>query len=105
MNIFSLAILLGVLVPALAVGTFAYGWRDLLQHFWWFVGLGAIALYLLMAMCLTWTLSNIGISGNLSVTPQPAFDPLAIRYLSFMLVWLVGGAVILFLIRYVLSKI
>lgn len=105
MNIFKVGINLGIVGPAFAVGTFAYLWRHLLQHFWWFVGLGGIALYLLMAICLTPALSNIGISGTLSATPKPSFDPLVLRYLSFMLVWLVGSILILLLIRYLLSKI
>jgi hypothetical protein len=58
-----------------------------------------------MAMCLTWALSDVGITGNLSGAPKPALDPLAIRYLSFMLVWLAGSALVLFLTRYLLSKI
>jgi hypothetical protein len=105
MNTFSLAIPFGLIGPALAVGGFAYFWRSLLLHFWWFIGIGAITSYVLMAMCLTWALSDVGITGNLSATPKPTFDPLAIRYLSFMLVWLVGSAIILYLARYLLSKI
>jgi hypothetical protein len=58
-----------------------------------------------MAMCLTWALSNVGFTGNLSGAPKPALDALAIRYLSFMLVWLAGSVVILFLTRHLLSKI
>jgi hypothetical protein len=58
-----------------------------------------------MAMCLTWALSDVGITGNLSGAPKPALDPLVIRYLSFMLMWLAGSALVLFLTRYLLSKI
>lgn len=105
MNPFSLAIPLGLIGPALAVGVFAYFWRSFLPHFWWFIGIGAIASYILMAMCLTWALSDVGFTGNLSATPKPILDPLAIRYLSFMLIWLAGSAIILFLTRYLLSKI
>jgi hypothetical protein len=105
MNPLSLAIPLGLLGPALAVSAFAYVWRGVLPHFWWFVGIGGVASYVLMAVCFTWALSDIGITGNLSVTPRRALDPIAIRYLSFMLLWLVGTAIILFLARYLLSKI
>ncbi len=105
MNPFSLAIPFGLLGPAFAVGVFAYAWSGSLRHLWWFVGIGGVASYVLMAMCLTWALSDIGISGNLTVLPKPALDPLAIRYLSFMLVWLVGSSVILFLTRHLLAKI
>ncbi len=105
MNPFSLVIPFGLIGPALAVGVCAYLWRGSLQHFWSFIGIGAVASYVLMAMCLTWVLSDVGISGNLSGTPKQPLDPLAIRYLSFMLAWLVGSAVILFLTRYLLAKI
>jgi hypothetical protein len=105
MNPFSLAIPLGLIGPALAVSVFAYLWRGSLQHFWWFIGIGGVASYVLMATCLTWALSDVGITGNLSATPKPALDPLAVRYLSFMLAWLVGSAVILFLTRHLLAKI
>lgn len=104
MNLFSLAIPLGLIGPALAVGVFAYLWHGSLQHFWWFIGIGGIASYVLMAACLTWALSDVGITGNLSATPNPALNPLAIRYLSFMLAWLIGSAVILFLTRRLLAK-
>jgi hypothetical protein len=104
MNPFSLAIPVGLIAPALIVAAFAYLWRGLLQHVWWFAGIGGIASYVLMALCLTWALSNVGITGNLSGTPMPTLDPLAIRYLSFMLVWLVGSTFILFFTRYLLSK-
>lgn len=105
MNPFSLALPLGLICPALAVGGFACFWRGLLQHFWWFVGIGAIASYVLMAMCLTWALSDVGITGKLAATPNPALDPLAIRFLSFLSIWLVGSALILFFTRYLLSKV
>jgi hypothetical protein len=58
-----------------------------------------------MAMCVTWALSDVGFTGNVSGTPKPALDPLAIRYLSLMLVWLAGSAAILFLTRHFLSRI
>jgi hypothetical protein len=105
MNLFSFVIPFGLIGPALTVGVFAYLWRVLLPHFWSFIGIGALASYILMAMCLTWALSNAGITGNLSGIPTPALDPLAIRYLWFMLVWLAGSAVILFFTRHFLSKI
>ena len=105
MNPFSFAIPFGLIGPALTVGVLAYLWRSMLPHFWWFIGIGAIASYILMAMCLTWALSNVGITGNLSGAPKPALDPLTIRYLSFMLLWLAGSAVMLFVTRHLLSKI
>lgn len=105
MNLFSLAIVLGLIGPALAVGVCAWLWHGALQHFWWFIGIGGVASYVLMATCLTWALSDIGMTGKLSGTPQPALDPVAIRYLSFMLAWLAGSAAILFFTRYLLSKI
>jgi hypothetical protein len=104
MNPFSLAIPFGLIGPALVVGSVAYFWRSLLPHFWWFIGIGAVASYVLMAMCLTWSLSDVGLTGNLSATPQPALDPVTIRYLAFMLAWLIGSAVILYCTRYLLSK-
>jgi cell division septal protein FtsQ len=105
MNPFSLAIPFGLIGPALAVGVLAYLWRSSLEHFWWFIGIGGVASYVLMAACLTWALSDIGVTGNLTATPRPALDPLGIRYLSFMLAWLAGSAVILFLTRHLLAKI
>ncbi|RYG98201.1 MAG: hypothetical protein EON58_07845 [Alphaproteobacteria bacterium] len=105
MNPFSVAIPLGLIGPAITVSFFAYLWRALLPHFWWFVGVGGLASYILMAMCLTWALSDVGITGSLSGGLKPALDPLAIRYLSFMFVWLAGSVVILFLTRHLLSKI
>jgi hypothetical protein len=105
MNPFSFAIPLGLIGPALAVGVFAYFWRSLFQHFWWFIGIGGIASYVLMATCVTWALSDVGFTGNISATPKPMLDPLAIRYLSFMLIWLAGSAIVLYLVRYFLSKI
>lgn len=104
MNPYSLAIPLGLVGPALAVGVFAYLWRGSLRHFWWFTVMGGLASYILMTTCLTWALSDVGITGNLSATPKPALDPLVIRYLSFMLVWLAGSVVILFLLRRFLAK-
>lgn len=105
MNPFSFAFPFGLIGPALTVGVFAYLWRVLLPHFWWFIGIGGLASYILMAMCLTWALAGVGIIGNPSSAPTPALDPLAIRYLLFMLAWLAGSAVILFLTRHLLSKI
>ncbi len=105
MNPFSYAIPFGLIGPAITVGFFAYLWRVSLPHFWWFVGIGGLASYILMAMCLTWALGDVGITGNSSGAPKPALDPLAIRYLSFMLVWLTGSAFVLFLTRHFLSKI
>lgn len=105
MNPLSLAIPFGLIGPALAAGIFAYLWRGSLQHFWWFIGIGGVASYILMAMCLTWAFSDVGITGNLSGTSKLTPDPLAIRYLSFMLVWLVGSTAILFIARHLLAKI
>ncbi|WP_141837852.1 hypothetical protein [Herbaspirillum sp. SJZ107] len=105
MNPFSFAIPFGLIGPAITAGIAAYLWRVLLPHFWWFIGIGGLASYILMAMCLTWALSDVGITGNLSGAPKRAMDPLAVRYLSFMLVWLAGSVVILFLTRHLLSRI
>jgi hypothetical protein len=105
MDPFTFAIPFGLIGPAFATGVFAHLWRAKLQHFWWFIGVGGIASYVLMAMCLAWALSDVGITGSLSGAPKPVLDPLAVRYLSFMLVWLAGSSVILFLTRYLLSKI
>lgn len=104
MNPFSLAIPLGLVAPALAVSAFAYFWRGSLQHLWRFIGIGGVASYILMATCLTWALSDVGITGTLSATPKPSLDPLVIRYLSFMLAWLAGSVLILFLLRRLLAK-
>jgi hypothetical protein len=105
MNPFSLALPLGLIGPALTVGVFAYFWRAALPRFWWFVGIGAITSYVLMAACLNWALSGVGITGSAPTAPAPLLDPFMIDYLSYMLLWLAGSAVILFLIRDVLSKI
>jgi hypothetical protein len=105
MNPFSLAIPFAIISPALVVGGFAYFWRSLLPHFWWFIGIGAVASYVLMAVCLACALSNVGITGDHAATLDPALDPLTIRYLAFMLGWLMGSAMILYLTRYLLSKI
>lgn len=105
MDPFDFAIPLGLIGPAFATGVFAYLWRASLKHFGWFIGIGGIASYVLMAMCLTWALSDVGMTGNLTGAPKPVLDPLAIRYLSFMLAWLAGSSVILFLTRHLLSKI
>lgn len=105
MTLFSFAIPFGLIGPALAIGVFAYLWRGLLQHFWWFIGIGGVASYVLMGMCLTWALSDFGITGISSVAPKQALDPFAIRYLSFMLAWLTGSAAILLLTRYFLLKV
>jgi hypothetical protein len=77
----------------------------LLPHFWWFIGIGGIASYILMAFCLMWALSDVGITGNLTGAPNPALDPLTMRYLSLMLVWLAGITVVLFMAQHFLSKI
>ena len=105
MNPFSLTLLFGLIGPPLAVGGFAYFWRKLLTHFRWFIGIGAVATYLLMAMCLVGALSGVGITGNVASTSAPTFTPFAIHCLSFMLLWLAGSAIILYLIRYLLSKL
>lgn len=105
MNPFSFVTPVGLLGPALAAGAFAYAWRGLLQRPWWFVSIGGIASYVLMALCITWALSGIGFSGNLAATHKQAIDPVAVRYLSFMLVWLAGSAGILFVTRYLLAKV
>jgi hypothetical protein len=105
MNPFSLAIPVGLVGPALAVGIFGYLWRRSLPHFWSFIGIGAVASYVLMAACLTWALADVGITGNLAAMPNPALDPVAVRYLSFMLAWLAGSVVILFLTRHLLARI
>jgi hypothetical protein len=57
-----------------------------------------------MATCLTWALSDVDVSGNLSRTPKPPLDPLIVRYFSFMLAWLVGSTAILFITRHLLAK-
>lgn len=105
MNPFSLAIPFGLIGPALAVGIFGYLWRGSLRHFWWFIGIGAVASYVLMAACMTWALAEVGITGNPAATPTPALDPVTVSYLSFMLAWLAGSAVILFLTRHLLARI
>lgn len=105
MNPFSLAIPFGLIGPVFPVGVLAYLWRSVLPHFWWFVGIGAIASYILMAMCVTWALSDVGITGHISGAPKQALDPLTIRYCSFMLMWLAGSAAMLFVTRHLLSKI
>jgi hypothetical protein len=105
MNLFNFVIPVGLIGPALTVGVFAYLRRGSLPHSWSFFGIAALASYILMAMCLMWALSDVGITSNLSGATTPALDTLAIRYLSFILVWLAGSAVILFLTRHLLSRI
>jgi len=71
MDPFTFAIPFGLIGPAFATGVFAHLWRAKLQHFWWFIGVGGIASYVLMAMCLAWALSDVGITGSLSGAPKP----------------------------------
>jgi hypothetical protein len=105
MNPFNLAIPFGLIGPVLAVSAFAYLWRGSVQRFWWFIGIGGAASYVLMAVCLTLALSDVGMTGNLPGTPRPTLDPLAVRYGLFMLAWLIGSAVTLFITRHLLAKI
>lgn len=104
MNLFMLAIVLGLVSPPLAAAGFAYRWRRSLRQAGWFIGLAGIAFYVLMAFCTASALSDIGISGARPHAPAPFIDPLLLRYLSFMLGWLGGSVLIAYLLRYILSK-
>lgn len=46
MKPFSVAIPFGLVGPVITVGFFAYLWRALLPHFWWFIGIGGLASYI-----------------------------------------------------------
>lgn len=104
MDPFSLAIPLGLIGPALIVGVFAYFWRGFIRHIGMFMGIGGLASYILMAMCLTRALADVGLTGNLSAGAGPSLDPLLIRYLSFMLIWLAASVLALFVTRRLLAK-
>jgi hypothetical protein len=104
MNIFTMAIALGALFPALEIGTLGYLWRNALRSPWWFVALGAIASYVLMAVCLMSALSDIGITGVRSQASQRFLDPVTVRYCWLMLAWLAGSLLILLALRYMLAK-
>jgi hypothetical protein len=104
MNIFTMAFALGALCPAVETATFAYLWRHSLRSFGWFIAFGGIASYVLMAVCLTSALSDIGITGVRSEAPQPFLDPVTIRYFGFMLAWLAGSFLVLLVLRYLLAK-
>jgi hypothetical protein len=103
-SIFQVAILVGIFLPAVDVGVFAYLWRNSIGSFWWFLVLGGVGLYVLMAVCVTSALSNIGITGASAATPKSFFDPLTIRYSWFMLAFLVGGFLLLLGLRQILPK-
>lgn len=103
MNIFAVAFALGLFLPLVGVAAAAYLWRGLIEHMWWFLGLGVISLYVLMVVCITSAFANLGISGAVNDMHGAAFDP-TYRYLVFMAGWLVSSALALWGIRYVLSK-
>ena len=105
MDPFCHAIPIGFLGPVLTVSICAYIWRASLPHLGLFVVIGIIASYILMATCLTYAFSEVGISGQLTNAPKPTFDPLTVRYFYFMLAWLAGTALVLLLTRRVLAKI
>jgi hypothetical protein len=75
-----------------------------MERFGWFVTLGVISSYILMAVCLTFALADIGITGAPSPAPEPSLDVLTVRYLSFMLAWLMGSWLVLFLLRHMLAR-
>jgi hypothetical protein len=99
MSVFTIALLFGVLGPALATGVFAYRWRGTLKHVWRFVGLGGMCLYFLMVVFVTSALGEVGMVGVPRGTPAPAVDPLLLRYLAFMLAWAVCSYAALFAAR------
>jgi drug/metabolite transporter (DMT)-like permease len=105
MDVFNVAFTVGLLAPALVVGTFAFLWRPALQHPWWFVGLSGVSLYVLMAIFVTYALSNIGLSGSPPLTAAGPVDAVMRHYCLSMLAWSISGVLILFAIRYFLSKV
>lgn len=105
MNPFSLAIPIGFFGPVLTVSICAYLWRASLPHLGWFVAIGIIASYILMATCFIYAFSEVGITGQLTNAPKPTFYQLTVRYFCFMLAWLAGTGLVLLLTRRVLAKI
>jgi hypothetical protein len=81
-----------------------YFWRGSLSRPWLFGVLGLVGLYLLMAATVTYAFSGVGITGAVSIEPQPVFDPLTVRYLIFLLGFLVCSAALLWSLRLLLAK-
>jgi hypothetical protein len=104
MNIFNVAFAVGFYAPALVVGTLAFLWRPALRHFWWFVGLGGVSPYVLMAIFVTYALSNIGLSGYPPLAAAGPVDAVMRHYLLSMLAWSISSVLVLFVIRYFFSK-
>jgi hypothetical protein len=100
-SIFQVAILVGIFLPAVEVGVIAYSWRNAIGSPWWFVALGAVGLYVLIGVCVTSALSNIGISGAPAGAQKSFFDPVTIRFAWFMLVYLAGGLLLWWGLRHI----
>lgn len=85
MNPFSIAIPIGFFGPVITVNIYEYIGRASLPHFGCFVAIGISISYTLLATCFTYTLSEVGFSGQFSGAPKPTFDPLTVLYFWFML--------------------
>lgn len=85
-SILSNAMVISLVLPLIQVAGFWYFWREKITSPWWFVSIGLLGMYVIMAVCATSTFSNIGLTGNASDTSGNTADSLALHYIGVTLI-------------------
>jgi hypothetical protein len=103
-SIFVCALWVSIFLPVLQVSGFWYLWRDDISSPWWFGSIGIVAMYIIMAVCVTSAFSDIGITGASSNEPKVMFDPITVRYIGLILAGAITGAALLWVLRKIFGK-
>lgn len=97
--ILSNAIIVSLFLPLIQVAGFWYVWREKITSPWWFASIGLLGMYVIMAVCVSSTFSNIGLSGNVSDTPGDAANSVAMHYVVTTLFGIIVAAAMLWGLR------
>jgi hypothetical protein len=98
-SILSNAMVISLVLPVIQVAGFWYVWRDKIANPWWFTSIGLLGMYVIMAVCLSSTFSNIGITGNVSGTPGNTANSLAMHYIGVTLIGVIVATAMLWGLR------
>ncbi|MBJ7313884.1 hypothetical protein ACFOLJ_20220 [Rugamonas sp. CCM 8940] len=95
---------ISLVLPLIQVAGFWYIWREKIASPWWFSSIGLFGMYMIMAMCLSSTFSNIGVTGNISGTSGNTVNSLAMHYIGVTLIGVIVATAMLWGLRKFFGK-
>jgi len=98
-SILSNAMLISLVLPLVQVASLWYVWREKIASPWWFASIGLLGMYVIMAVCVSSTFSNVGLTGNVAGNSSNTANSLAVHYIGVTLIGVIVATAMLWGLR------